>query len=65
MYILIVYNDFEHNEVLFVGIFNTVKSMSNYSNNVIRYSDVYKQNNGKTKKKPYKSKKSLFDIIRI
>tara|TARA_R100000951_G_scaffold113200_1_gene114761 strand:+ start:5956 stop:6150 length:195 start_codon:yes stop_codon:yes gene_type:complete len=64
MYVLIVYGDFEHKIILFVGIFKNLKSINEYSTGIIKYGDK-QRNERKGKKKNYKSKKSIFEIVRI
>jgi len=56
MYVLIVYGDFEHKIILFVGIFKNLKAINEYSTGIIKYGDK-QRNERKGKKKNYKFKK--------
>lgn len=65
MYCLIVYNDFNHDDIIFIGYFKSIKNISIFSNQLIKYGDIDRQKNKTNKTKFYKSKKSLFEIIKI
>lgn len=60
MYQLIVYNDLEKKEILYVGIFKTKKDINDFSDNLITYVDMHSSN-----KKNYRTYKRLFEINNI
>jgi len=57
MYLFIIYGDLEHNNIIFVGLFDRLKDIIEFTNNLIRYSDIKKE-------KSYKSYKNLFRVIK-
>lgn len=59
MYILLVFNDYDEKDLIYVGLFNFIKDILEYTNNVIKYSDVVH------KQRCYKTYKSLFKILKI
>ena len=59
MYILMVFNDYDEEELIYVGFFNLIKDILEYTNHIIKYSDV------PHKQRCYKTYKSLFKIIKI
>ena len=60
MFLLIVYNDLEQEEIIAFIKFKFVKDIITWSNNTITYADL----NRKTKKR-YKKYKRLFKIIKL
>ena len=60
MFLLIVYNDLEQEEIIAFIKFKFVKNIITWSNNTITYADL----NRKTKKR-YKKYKRLFKIIKL
>ena len=59
MYILMVFNDYDEEELIYVGFFNLIKDILEYTNHIIKYSDVSQ------KQRCYKTYKSLFKILKI
>ena len=59
MYILMVFNDYDERELIYVGFFNLIKDILEYTNHIIKYSDVSQ------KQRCYKTYKSLFKILKI
>jgi hypothetical protein len=59
MYLLLVYNDYDKKDLIFIGQFNLIKDIIKYTNNKINYSDRRKNLNC------YRSYKNLFKIIKI
>ena len=59
MCLLLVYNDFDRKNLIFIGQFSLIKDIIKYTNNKITYSDRRKNLNC------YKSYKNLFKIIKI
>lgn len=62
MFMLLVFKDLEQQDIIFIGIFKTIKDIIKYSNGVIRYTDSYYKPNAKNK---HKTVKKLFKIIKI
>ena len=58
MYLFIVYKDIEQNNIIFVGLFDRITDIIQFSNKLIRYSDIDKQ------KKTFKTYKDLFKVIK-
>lgn len=59
MFILIVFNDYDEEELIYIGFFNLIKDILEYTNHIIKYSDVSQ------KQRCYKTYKSLFKILKI
>ena len=59
MYKLIIYEDVEQINPIFVGYFKSISSINKYTNGLIKHSDCY------SKEKKYITYKSLFKIIKI
>jgi len=59
MFILMVFNDYDEEELIYIGFFNLIKDILEYTNNIIKYSDVSQ------KQRCYKTYKSLFKILKI
>ncbi len=59
MYIVIVFNDFENDKINSICLFDTIKAMIAWSHQLLRYSDVKKQN------RKYRTYKSFFRILEI
>ena len=58
MYLFIVYKDIEQKNIIFVGLFDRITDIIQFSNKLIRYSDIDKQN------KTFKTYKDLFKVIK-
>ena len=58
MYLFIVYKDIEQNNIIFVGLFDRITDIIQFSNKLIRYSDIDKQH------KTFKTYKDLFKVIK-
>lgn len=59
MYILVCYNNFENTRINGLVYFDDIKDIISFTNGVIKYSDT------KTKKRYYRTYKSLFKIVRV
>ena len=59
MFILMVFNDYDERELIYLGFFNLIKDILNYTDHIIKYSDV------SHKQRCYKTYKSLFKILKI
>jgi choline kinase len=59
MFILMVFNDYDEQELIYIGFFNLIKDILEYTNHIIKYSDVSQ------KQRCYKTYKSLFKILKI
>ena len=59
MFILMVFNDYDEEELIYIGFFNLIKDILEYTNHIIKYSDVSQ------KQRCYKTNKSLFKILKI
>jgi choline kinase len=59
MFILMVFNDYDEEELIYIGFFNLIKDILEYTNHIIKYSDVSQ------KQRCYKTYKSLFKILKI
>lgn len=60
MYILLVFDDFQEQNLIYIGLFNYIKDILEYTNNILKYSDVrYK------KERCYNTYKALFKILKI
>ena len=40
MFILMVFNDYDEQELIYIGFFNLIKDILEYTNHIIKYSDV-------------------------
>lgn len=59
---LIVFDDLEQEDIMFIGIFKKIKDIIEYSDGVVRYTDsYYKPHTGMR----HKTVKKLFKIIKI
>ena len=58
MYYLVVYNNLEQTEISAIIRFKTIKSIIQFTNGIINYSDVDRVS------RKYKTFKSLFKVIR-
>ena len=58
MYYLLVYNDYNHESLIFVGSFIFIKDITKFTNGLIRYCDRREKLNC------YKTYKSLFKIVK-
>ena len=54
-----VFNDYDEKDLIYVGFFNLIKDILQFTNNVIKYSDVAH------KERCYKTYKSLFKTLKI
>ena len=59
MYIFIVYKDVEQTNIIFVGLFDRITDIIQFSNKLMRYSDIDKKN------KLFKTYKDLFKVIKV
>jgi len=59
MYLLLIFHDQECNLLNAIWMYDTIKSMIDDTNNVIKYSDINK------KTRIYKTAKSFFRILKI
>lgn len=59
MFILLVFNDYDEEDLIYIGFFNLIKDILQYTNNIIKYSDVAH------KERCYKTYKTLFKILKI
>ena len=59
MYIFIVYKDVEQSNIIFVGLFDRITDIIQFSNKLMRYSDIDKKN------KLFKTYKDLFKVIKV
>jgi len=59
LYLLILYLEPEHKNIIFIGKFNKINDIIEYSNNLLKYSDV------KIKRCKYITPKSLFVIHHV
>ena len=59
MYILMVFNDYDEQVLIYIGFFNYIKDILEFTNHIIKYSDV------SHKDRCYKTYKSLFKILKI
>ena len=59
MYLFIVYKDVEQSNIIFVGLFDRITDIIQFSNKLMRYSDIDK------KKKLFKTYKDLFKVIKV
>ena len=59
MYVLMVFNDYDEQELIYIGFFNYIKDILEFTNHIIKYSDV------SHKDRCYKTYKSLFKILKI
>jgi hypothetical protein len=60
MYLLLVYNDYERKDLIFIGQFKMIKDIATFTNDRIRYSDRIEN-----KQKCYKTYKNLFKVVKI
>ena len=58
MYLFIVFKDIEQTIIIFVGLFDRITDIIQFSGNLLRYSDIDK------KKKIFKTYKDLFKVIK-
>ena len=58
MYILLIYADPNKECLVFYGYFDKIKDIIQYTNGVLRYSDI------KNKRRCYITYKSLFDVVK-
>lgn len=58
MYVLLVYNDYNLKELIFIGFFRKVNEILDYLNNIITYGDMYRKNN------KYNTYRNLFKIYK-
>ena len=63
MYILIVYDDLEQKDPIFIGVYKRIKDIINYSDGIIRYTDSYYKSPPTTTK--HKTVKKLFKIVKV
>jgi hypothetical protein len=59
MYLLLVYNDFDKKNLIFIGQFLLIKDITKFTNNYIKYCDRRK-NLG-----CYRTYKNLFKIVKL
>lgn len=59
MYLLLVYNDFDKNDLIFIGQFNLIKDITTFTNGLIKYCDR------RTNLNCYKTYKNLFKIVKL
>jgi hypothetical protein len=59
MYKLIIYEDVEQINPIFLGYFKSISDINKYTNGLIKHSDCY------AKEKKYITYKSLFKIIKV
>lgn len=59
MYMLLIFNDQETKLLNAIWMFDNFKQMSQYTNGLIKYSDINKKN------RKYKTSKSFFRVIRF
>lgn len=59
MYLLLVYNDYDKKNLMFIGQFLLIKDIIKYTNNYIKYCDR-RRNLG-----CYKTYKNLFKIVKL
>ena len=59
MYIFIVCKDVEQSNIIFVGLFDRITDIIQFSNKLMRYSDIDKKN------KLFKTYKDLFKGIKV
>lgn len=59
MYLLLVYNDFDRRDLMFIGQFKVMNDISKFTNGAIRYCDRIE------KDKCYRTYKNLFKVIKI
>ncbi len=63
MYILIVFEDLEQQQPIFIGVFDKIKNIIEFSDGIIRYTDSYYKTPNTEKK--HKTVKKLFKIVKI
>ena len=59
MFILLVFNDLEKQDINFIGKFKLMKNLIDYTGGLVRYSDKTE------KKRCYRTYKALFSVIKI
>ena len=59
MYLVIVFNDFENDKINCFCLFDTIKAIIEWSNGLLRYSDVKKNY------RRYRTYKSFFRILEV
>ncbi len=60
MYLLLVYNDYDRRDLMFIGQFKMMKDISDFTNGLIRYCDRIERD-----KKCYRTYKNLFKVVKI
>jgi len=63
-YILIVFEDLEHQQPVYIGVFDKIKDIIKFSEGIIQYTDSYYKPPKKQKTK-HKTIKKLFKIFKI
>ena len=59
MYYLIVFSDYEQREIIFIGRYKKMKSIIEYTDGIVNYSNLENKS-----KNIYKTHKQLFKVIK-
>ena len=60
-FVLIIFSDYERNQILKMLKFSKMKDIMEFTNNRVNYYDVRRENH----KIKYKTKKSIFQVVKI